>query len=749
MKFTTSQTSFKSGRLSSKLFNRVDTKQYHDGASALVGMRVLPEGGVERIPGSQLVWVSGGVSGKHISFTIKGNPVTCVIYPSGNEIRIKKLPFLYSGSTEEQILHLTTSFVNVYDFNFACLGNEIFIVHDSGTLPPVIVKFDPVTLSFVSVQPWEFVPALEWGKYPMADIGSTGASLKIEDWDTVTETLGVTSTDPNIVDILQNSKVIYLEALARPHNSSGYAISAAMSDFYYVWGNITDGVRLKPTTAFPSTVEGQIWCAMRKGRMIGAHIDTWSYNLWRPGNWPRTVAIHEGRVVFGGTPDAPMSIYGSKIGGNYFFNQLRRVETGTAEIANPPHSGSSLPTDPYVYTISSKEDSRITFLESTQALVIGTDRKEYIASGGDTILSSTSVSIHPHSANGSVPQKSCSTGESVYYVSSKGKKLFRFKYNRENGSFVSQDISLLFSDLLEEDSIKQIEWASHLSSLMILMNSGKLYGITDGEQGEVLAVYDTGKTATQITYVAFTSFPAFGNHLLLDRDGMGGVAPGLHVYVPEYKDFGNSSGVYADRIEYNLLTYLDSSLTINRVDEFLWQLPDGTNIDVEEEPGIPIHTHMYPIGTEVYLFDKTNFRYTKTVVGEPSIWPYYIAPYSEEVPDSVETPTVVIGVAPTPAIVATMPVEAGQQWGTAQMGIKNIDTLGIRHYLSYSYEVSSDGENWDEVVVADSEGRATTGRTQKKFTSSPDYDQIVYIRNTKPEPLTITGINMRGVSNDG
>ena len=103
--------------------------------------------------------------------------------------------------------------------------------------------------------------------------------------------------------------------------------------------------------------------------------------------------------------------------------------------------------------------------------------------------------------------------------------------------------------------------------------------------------------------------------------------------------------------------------------------------------------------------------------------------------------------------ITSLPVEAGQQWGTAQMGIKNIDQIGLRAYKTYSVDVSSgEGtpEYWEEVVFADDEGKnPLASRKGLHFSSSPKYDQIIKLRNIKPEPCTITGINLRGVSNDG
>ena len=761
MKFTTSQTSFKSGRLSPKLFNRVDTKQYRDGCSEMSGFRILPEGGAERIKGTRLVRRQGSIpQGKIISFSLKGKSLTVIFEADGDALLAHILVYPYwsehvthdiipaggsylIGTTGASGIHASFSGLSVYELDYAVTGNSLVLTHYSGKMPPYALTFSDAGL-LTAIEPWptftgELSGYSRHSIYPMSDIGKHTVPLTIS-WDSTESLTSITSTDPDIVNILQNSPVLYMEGLGFKDFGDGTAQALVGADFFYPKTLIADGV-----LAMPSYVRD----AKDGLTAIGVStVEMWATALWKHENWPRTVTAHEGRIVFGGTKEDPLTIFGSKVGNFKYMCHLRRADSQNPLAPVPEPFGNTVTTDPYVFAVAGKDDSQITFVEAAQRLIIGTDRREYVAGGGDTILSPLSVSCQPYSGNGSVALKASSSGSSVYYVSANGKKLFKFKHNPENGSFVSQELSLLFSDLIESDTIDSVLWAPHISSLLIAMSSGNLYGITDDEQGDTLAFYKTGRSGIDdMTFVTGRD-TEYGDHVLLNCGGFTWEA-GLIAFESQENGL-TQSGVFEGRAEYNLFKYLDRGHVYFRTGDLDWEVTGYAPVTTIAR-GVPIDTRIYPAGTEIYILSTydSDFIYEQVTVPEATDeYPYSIIPYGS-LPDEVGASQFYVGQVPPSATLATMPVEAGQQWGTAQMGIKNIDTLGIRHYLSYSYEVSSDGVNWEEVVVADNEGKATTGRTQKKFTSSPDYDQIVYIRNTKPEPLTITGINMRGVSNDG
>jgi hypothetical protein len=788
MRFTYSQSSFRSGRLSPKLYQRIDSQQYRDGASRMENCRVLPEGGAERLKGTR--WIddaSTNTTGRMFTIVIAGTPVRCILdnVTGGGPTYTSVLytqPYPFASAPTTTILSQGSSseYYPAEGYDWAIADKTLVLTHSRGTMPPIYVTFTEAGavesrkstgMYAYTLGDENFYPGLDLTGYtgsfssrvfPFSDVGSYG-DLTIG--AIASGQFNVTSTDATVQAILKRSNWIYLEGLGSNTFGGANAQTFVVSCFALVTDTtIANGVKVAPEALYTPAGGGTATSMVHIGGLTT--IKNWAYPLWwgaridgsTDGSWPRTVTAHEGRVVFGGTKEHPTTLFGSAINSIYHFNQLRYLNTLVTTITAPTPSGDTVMTDPYILKVRAKEDSRITFIQSAESLVIGTDRKEYIATGGDTILSGLALNVKPVSAQGSMPSKSVSTGKSVYFLSSEGKQLFRFRYNEANGSFASQELSMLFSDKLELDRIKQVEWCPHIQSLMILMESGALYGLTQNDQSDIVAFYDTG--ITDINSVAFLAVRSQDLHVTADAQYHRGdmilllhETYGLMTMEQLFYERGiDESGIVEDINQENAYLYYERGTLQRRtaVNTFTFNGTDytysGTSSGADQDKFM-IPVDIYPVGTALKIVDlDTMTEYDYTVQANPSAYDYL--PIEDD--DVNALTTIFMGVAEARTMVAaTMPVEAGQQWGTAQMGIKNIDTLGIRHYKTYSYEISSDGETWQEVNVTGDDAECTTGRKETKFTSNPRYDQIVYIRNTRAEPCTITGINMRGVSNDG
>lgn len=818
MRFTSSQTSFKSGRLSPKLAARIDTKQYGDGASIMSGMRIMPEGGAERMRGyralnDEVSRLPTGTDVKTISFTVNNAPFAITFdtwSPSANNWQTDAFVYPYpygadSSSTITIIEGFVTAGTTKYSaegFGIAVYDGKLIVVHDSGTFHPHVMSFSKTTNGMTSTSP--LIKTNSTGTYknanntlggwidfdlsynflspknlPMSDVGKITSPLTLGSWNATNKTLNITSPDASVVAILKRSAIIYCEGLGKLLLTGvTQQMSTVCSMFYTVTDStsLANGVVVTPwehykfdnTNAADMLIHGGV-----------TTVQDWAYPLWWNGNYPKTVTAYESRLVFGGTPDAPLTLFGSKVGTINQFCQIRRPYPGHEVVTIGILSGSTLPTDPYLFTLAADTDSRITFLKPSSALVIGTDKKEFVAGGGESILSALAVDIKPVTSQGSYPQSAISTGSGVYFLSADRKRLMRFKYSGKNGSFVSEDLSLLFSDLLEGDKIKTVVWAAYLSSVMVLMDSGKLYGLVDHESTDSMAFYDTGLTDVK-TIAAISPNPTDfgeanrGEHLI----GLIGTN-GLCLMEQQFMETSTLPEEYFvdDAIsDANAHLFLNKVINIEQVSTgvgtYRWDFNHFTGDRTEAfSTDFYVPTYLYPVGSTVYIINQSKLDtdpqpvvtytipapfFTDAVTGVDVLGTKdLVFQYSKITDPTVQgwlaegDTKIIVGTAATPVKLATMNVEAGQQWGTAQMGIKNIDTIGIRHYKTYSYEISSDNTNWQEVVVASDTGECTTGRKETKYSTSPDTDQIIYIRNTKPEPLTILGINMRGVSNDG
>lgn len=781
MKFSYSQTSFKSGRLSPKLVQRIDTEQYKDGCSILEGMKVLPEGGAERVKGTRVIAVdnvvslpagfgTGPMDIKQFSLLIGTTPVLFQIYesfPSGGNTggTVFLYAYKFNGYSLSSIGSITlvpasaTVRTEADLFDYAYINGTLVITHFSGRIAPIYIVLDKTTPSLftATINSMEYAGGFitsfpsDYRRYPISDIGNTGTTLALALVSGTTVSLTGTAAD---IAKMQIAGWVYLEATGTHNFGDGVSRTFVISGWHSVISK-------------PSATVANVQCNIQitgQNPLLWAGVSSvqlWAYSLWGPNDWPRTVCAHEGRIVFGGTPTNPLGVYGSQVNNSSHFNQIRLPKTGTELLTiNGATFGDTLVTDPYLFTIASDEDARIHFMKSMGSLVIGTDRKEWIANGGDnSILSPLTVNFKPQSTQGSVPLSAISAGKGIYYRSNDGHRIFSFRYNEANGSLMSIETSLLMGDILEEDPAVELCWAPHIQSVLVLLKSGRVFGIMDTGSEKGMAIYDTNLLAITAlcfvdTGVTDTKY-ARGQSVSLYSGVFGNLT-----WEQTYYEYGLSNS-YITKLgttDANAYLFLDNVMILDtqvasgvKATNFNSNIGlGGVDYAFDNTGFILVHKALYPDGKLVFV----NYATKQTAYFTATTW---------QTDDSdgtgqywIVTDTTInswnkmlVGKLQTPCKVATMNIEAGQQWGSAQMGVKNIDTIGIRHYKTYSYEISSDNVNWQEVVVADTVGQATNGREDRKFTSSPRYDQVVYLRNTKAEPCTILGINMRGVSNDG
>lgn len=777
MRFSTSQNSFRSGRLSEKLHQRFDSAQYREGMSEMVGMKPLPEGGMERVKGSRHIHVRNYEtvpikSMKHFHFVLKDVPWIMTIRTLENNkttIGFNRTNYYYvpfSDEGHETIIKAGATYYDASLFDMTMDGEKIFITHFSGDFVPLAVWRDDSgqwliralttnvsmlrnrndTTGSLAVSGTYHAGAFT---FPMEDLEQR--TFTISNFNSTNMTIDLTSTNATIATWLQGADIIYAEGLGSKDFGDGATRAVAMSTFYRVQEQITNGVRVSVDLTYSGS-DAMVY--------FSVSVKLSSRNIWSRFNQPKTVTNHEGRLVFGGCPSHPLNIFGSKVGRNNFFCQLRFVDPLSEFVSVPPPFGDVEVTDPYIYKMSSRGDNFITNIQSIGHLCVFTDVKEHIATGNDTILSALSVNIKPQSSQGSSPIASTTDGMAVYYLSKQGKTIYRFKYNGKNGSMLSTEIGLLLSDVFEEDTALDIEWVPYLNSLLVLMKSGKVWALQVSSDGEFIAPWDTNlsgvKALCYVTglYMGDYARQYLGAHVAYSTFDEVNEIDTMYAFDPQFVEDGKSFPVVGDITE-NEAMYHECVVRQFRQNSEEGELNDVifngqlfNQFDPDPTPYV-LPALVYHEGEELIIIDiDTKEKYPYTVTGGGFVHDSLTYRFIND-PVINALPKILICKKHKTVSWATLPVEAGQQWGSAQLGIKNIDTLSFRAYKTYSLEFSSDKEKWDEANFTDEDGFNTGRRVEKKFSSNPKYDMIIYMRNNKAEPVTLTGLSMRGVSNDG
>jgi hypothetical protein len=168
MRFTSSQTSFRSGRLSPKLYNRVDTQQYKDGASVMEAVRVLPEGGIERLRGTRKLNPPTTVDTIDPALHVAS---TSFSYKCGDDCIIFTIyQFLdnsvYLYGTRLEGWDASSAFLDDWkligpgateypldQFSWAFSDGYLIITHFSGTMAPIYVPVYEGMVSFAASPP--------------------------------------------------------------------------------------------------------------------------------------------------------------------------------------------------------------------------------------------------------------------------------------------------------------------------------------------------------------------------------------------------------------------------------------------------------------------------------------------------------------------------------------------------------------------------------------------------------------------
>ena len=143
--------------------------------------------------------------------------------------------------------------------------------------------------------------------------------------------------------------------------------------------------------------------------------------------YPRTVALHEQRLVFGGTSNQPNTIWGSQI------DDFENFQTG------------STASDAFTFTLAASEGNRINWMYSQSRLLIGTSGDEWTIGSADTSqsLSATNVQAQRQSSYGSKYMRGSLVNDVLLFVQRNGRKVRELVYDLNKDGWVAPDLTLL------------------------------------------------------------------------------------------------------------------------------------------------------------------------------------------------------------------------------------------------------------------------------------------------------------------
>jgi hypothetical protein len=197
-------------------------------------------------------------------------------------------------------------------------------------------------------------------------------------------------------------------------------------------------------------------------------VEKMTTSFWSEGAWsdfrgyPRTVTAHEQRLVYGGTDDLPMALWGSVI--DDYDNFKRGVEDD----------------DSWVHILAAQEQNTIRWMLSQKALLVGTSGGEWsiAASKNDEVISATNVRARRHASHGSSYQRAHLVNDAAIFIQRGGRKIRELTYSFEQDGYITQDLTLLSDHVTEGGVIQTAYQQQRDSTLWAVTGDGELIGMT-------------------------------------------------------------------------------------------------------------------------------------------------------------------------------------------------------------------------------------------------------------------------------
>jgi hypothetical protein len=724
------QNSFIGGEISPAAFGRTDIDLFSRSVSDLKNMVVKSKGGAARRSGTEFITsaiskynlttaASLGSSSwpgyaKIIPFIFSRDEAYAIILET-NKIGFINVDTLAVGTYSHDVallssFNLFTGFASntqLDEIQYAQTGDLIFIVHPSHA-PLLFARTG--TNTFIRYAWWDPPsPVAIHGVNDQAGPGIAFPYLTVN--ENTSHTMNITGASGTT---LTSSTAFFTSA----NVGSVFKLSTGgLTNYFFV-------------TAFTSTtvVTGFSGNGYVASGPFGPTND-WEESAFSPRRgYPRSVALFEQRVYYGGTSYKPDTVYASKIG-DLFELDAR----GVAPFATPTALS------PFSYTVAATEVNQTQWLSPGRSLVHGTAGQEFIASGSSGALSAVDISVSSETNYGSAHRQAVRSENVVNFISRNALTIREFVFNRDQDSFTADDIT---------------RFADHLSNKFLTLtaedNSPFFKFITKQDAGTIILwAIDSngglfGLSRDRFTGVTAWHYHVFGGALndLAPRVESIAVLPAADgttddLWLAITRDINGSEVTYIERInkEYARDSILNDSTSITDKPVYVDAAKYQTGAATDTITGL---SHLE--GEEVQVVGDGFYLGTFTVTGNQVV-----------VPDDYEE--FIVGLAFESAL-KTLPLEAGSGLGVSQHAISRIDKIGIRFFNTIGAKFGYNSSDLETIIFRKTDTPLNepidlfTGDKILDMTQDYDRRNEVIVKQDLPFPLHVVCMTFRGVTYD-
>ncbi|HRF11300.1 MAG TPA: hypothetical protein PLR37_04065 [Candidatus Accumulibacter phosphatis] len=467
-RLTLMQTNFTAGEMSPRLLGRVDITRYANGAKTIENGYPLVHGGVIRRPGTRFVTSTKFSTTKRSrlipyifnedqSYIIEFGDLYIRVYKDGAQV-------LSAPSTPYEIATPYTEAM-LDDLDYVQGADTMFIAHpglpiyrlrrqdhDDWSLAPApftVTPFDEIgfrpattlTLSSAAVGAGRTLTAGA-STFLASDVGRdvwAGAGVaEITAYTSATEVTASISVAFSSTSIaadewqVRGSPQESITPSAKDPVGGAVTLTAAALN---TWRPSDVGKFVKVNrglveiTGYTSALQvtGTILTALDS--VVSSPADAWTLeaSVWNSiDGYPRTVSLHEQRLIAAGSPGYPQTVWMSRIGESLSF------ESGTAD------------DDAMSFTISSDQINPIAHMGQVRSLIALTYGGEFTLSGGsEKPITPTNIQVRNQSVYGCNAVRPIRIGNELFFVQRASRKLRAMSYKFETDAYGAPDLSVL------------------------------------------------------------------------------------------------------------------------------------------------------------------------------------------------------------------------------------------------------------------------------------------------------------------
>lgn len=499
------QTNFTAGELSPRMLGRVDIARYQNGAKRIENGIPVIHGGVIRAWGSRFVAPtkdSGAKRSRLIPYVFNRDQAYMLefgdLYVRVWSLAGVMLTELVTPYTEDML----------FDVAYVQGADTMFLAHQS--IP--IYRLRRVTNAewTLSEAPFVTVPFAENGHKPAVSITLSDATAGTGRTATASASVWLAADVGR--EIWYGTGVAVITArtsgtVATVTVRTGFGSTAIPSGQWKLTGSpqttctpskkdpIGDTVTLTLSAAgWRTTEDVNKWVRINRGIVqitsigsatvatgiiksaldatIGAIANSWTLEgaVWNAADgYPGAVTLHEQRLVCGGSPEYPQTIWMSRTGESLNF------ELGTKD------------DDAMSFTVSSDQINPIEHLGQVRTLIALTYGGEFTLTGGvEKAITPTNIQVKNQSTYGCSKVRPCRIGNELYFVQRANRKIRAMAYRYDTDAYGSPDVSVLSEHLTESGIVDMTYQQEPESILWLARDDGALASVTVDRDQDVV-----------------------------------------------------------------------------------------------------------------------------------------------------------------------------------------------------------------------------------------------------------------------